>query len=111
MTEVLKNPGDVIEGQGNLLQHGRLIATVQYNLVIPNDIHFIINPTGKLLANYTEQAGGFILLSPEDADKLALIDYTLELSDKGKATIRVERRHKEVQHNNNTYISFWAKVI
>ncbi len=111
MIKSLENPGDVIKGQGNLLQQGRLIAKVHYNLVIPQNIHFIINPTGKLFANYTERAGGFILLSPENADTLALTNYTLELSDKSKTTIRVERRHKKVQHSNNTYISFWAKVI
>ena len=111
MTETLENPGDVIKGQGNLLQQGRLIAKVHYNLVIPQNIHFIINPTGRFFADYTERAGGFILLSPKDADTIALTDYTLELSDKSKKSVHVERRHKKVQHNNNTYISFWAKVI
>ena len=46
------NPGDVLEGCGRLLQHGRLVVEVDYHLTIPRDLYFIINPTGSLHLDY-----------------------------------------------------------
>ena len=111
MANSLENPGDVLEGQGQLLHHGQLVARIDYLLTIPTQIHFLINPTGKLNTNYEDYAGGFILLRPEDADTLALDKYTLELADKRKTTVRVERRYAEVKHKAGPRISFWVKVI
>lgn len=111
MTNTLENPGDTINGQGVLLQHGRLIAKVDYHLSIPTQTHFFINPTGKIQSDYSDYAAGFILLSPEDAAKMSLADYTLELSDKTKQNIRVERQYKKIKHNGFPRISFWVKVI
>ena len=112
MANSLLNPGDVLEGQGTLLDHGRLIAHVDYHLIIPGQIHFLINPSGKLRPDYKEYAGGFILLTPEDAEILNLSsEYTLELATKHKKTIRVERRYKKVKHKGKPRISFWVKVI
>ena len=110
MMTSLKNPGDVLEGQGNLLQQGRRVANVDYHLTIPNLTHFLINPTGKIQSDYTEHAGGFILLTPEDAENISLTEYTLELSDKSKHTIHIERRYKRIKHKGETRISFWVKV-
>ena len=67
METPLANPGDVQEGHGALLRHGRLIAAVDYYLTIPSQTHFFFNPTGKLRLDYEQYAGGFILLHPDDA--------------------------------------------
>ena len=107
----LENPGDVLEGQGTLLLHGRLVANVDYFLTIPSQIHFLINPTGQLKPDYEAYAGGFILLEPEDADALSLSEYTLELANKRKKTVRVERRYSKVKRKGEKRISFWVKVI
>ena len=111
MVDTLTNPGDVLEGQGTLLQHGRQVAIVDYHLAIPNQAHFLINPTGKFHSEYAEHAGGFILTTPEDAKNVVLTEYTLELSDKGKRNIRVERCYKKIQRSGETRISFWVKVL
>ena len=111
MDNTLINPGDVLEGQGLLLQRGRLIAKVDYHLTIPGQTHFFINPTGKIRPDYEAHAGGFILLAPEDAEKFSLTDYTLELANKSKKTIRVERRYKKIKHKNQSRVSFWVKVV
>lgn len=105
------NPGDTFEGSGLLLEHGRLIASVNYHLTIPGETHFVINPTGSFNLDYEDHLGGFILLSPHDADKISLTEYTLEMVDKSKKTIRVERRYKEVKHKGQIRVSFWVKVI
>ena len=111
MTNTLTNPGDAVEGQGVLLQHGRLIAQVDYHLAIPTQTHFFINPAGKLNLNHKDYAAGFILLAQKDAETLSLDEYTLELSDKSKKKILVERRYKTVKRRKETKISFWVKVI
>ena len=111
MSDSLKIPGDVLEGQGQLLQHGRFVAPVDYHLTIPSQTYFFINPTGEFSLNYDKYRGGFILLKPENADTLALETYTLELADKYKMKILVERRYKKVNHNGNSRISFWIKVV
>ncbi len=111
MTASFINPGDVLEGRGALLQHGRLIAGVDYQLTIPGQTHFLINPSGNIRSDYEEHAGGFILLSPEDAENLALTEYTLELVNKHKRTIHVERRYKNIQHKGEARVSFWVKVV
>ncbi len=90
------NPGDVLEGEGALLQHGRLVAQVMYHLTIPQQTHFVINPTKQINFDYDDYLGGFILLSPTDAEKISLSDYTLELANKHRRLIWVERRYKEV---------------
>jgi hypothetical protein len=105
------NPGDTLEGRGLLLQHGRLVAGVDYHLTIPRQTHFIIVPPGGLQPDYEAYLGGFILLAPADADKISLAEYTLELADKTKKTLRVERRYKQTEHKGETRISFWVKVV
>ncbi len=111
MSDSLQKPGDVLEGQGQLLQHGRLIAAVDYHLTIPNQTYFFINPTGEFSLSYDKYKGGFILLKPEDADTLALETYTLELADKYKMKVLVERKYKKVKHKGHSRISFWIKVV
>ena len=105
------NPGDVLEGRGTLLQHGRIVAEVDYHLTIPNQIHFFINPTGNFRLDYDDHLGGFILLAPADADKVELTEYTLELVNKHRRAIRIERRYKKIKHKGKARISFWVKVI
>jgi len=105
------NPGDVLEGRGCLLHQGRLVAPVDYHLTIPRETHFVINPTGSFSLDYDQHLGGFILLSLNEADNISLADYTLELADKSKKTIRVERRYKKIRFNGQLRISFWVKVI
>jgi hypothetical protein len=111
MTDSLEYPGDVLEGRGLLLSHGRLIAKVDYHLTIPSQVYFLINPTGKVRNDYEAYAAGFILVAPVDADTLPLGEYTLELADKGKKTVRVERRYKEIDHKGKKVVSFWVNVI
>ena len=105
------NPGDTLEGCGVLLQQGRLIADVDYHLTIPRQIHFIVIPTGSFRPDYEAHLGGFILLTPADADKISLTEYNLELADKTKKTIRVESRYKETKHKGEARVSFWVKVV
>ncbi len=105
------NPGDVLEGRGRLLQHGRFVAEVDYHLTIPRDLYFIINPTGSLHLDYEDYLGGFVLVTPDDAEKIALTDYILELDDKSKKTVQVERRYKKTKHQGKNHVSFWVKVV
>ncbi len=106
------NPGDTLEGHGLLLQHGRRIADIDYHLTVPTQTHFVINPTGNLRFDYDDYLGGFILLTPGDAEKISLADeYTLELAGKTRKNIRVERRYKEVQHKGEKRVSFWVKAV
>ena len=105
------NPGDVLEGRGQLLQHGRLVANVHYHLMIPRDLYFLFNPTGRLRLDYEEYLGGFILVAAGDAERISLDQYTLELSDKRKRTIQVERRYKKRNFQGEDQISFWVKVV
>ncbi len=94
-----------------LLQHGRLVAGVDYHLTVPRQTHFIIVPMGGLRRDYEAHLGGFILLAPADADKITLAEYTLELADKTKKTLRVERRYKKTKHKGEEWVSFWVKVV
>lgn len=105
------NPGDILEGHGTLLQQGRLIAPVDYHLTIPGQTHFLINPTGKLRLDYENHAGGFILLHPDDADTISLTGYTLELANKSKKQITVQRRYKEIIHQGQPRVSFWVILV
>ncbi len=111
MSDPFANPGDVLEGQGVLLQHGRRIADIHYHLTIPNQTHFIINPAAKFKINYADYATGFILVSPANAPQLKLAAYTLELSDKSKKHIQIERRYKKIKRENETFISFGINII
>ena len=111
MNTPLINPGDVLQGHGALLRRGRLIAAVDYHLTIPSQTHFLINPTGKLRLDYEDHAGGFILLKPDDAETLSLTDYTLELANKSKKNITVERRYKEITHKGQPRVSFWVTLV
>jgi hypothetical protein len=111
MANTLIAPGDILEGQGVLLQHGRLIANVDYHLTIPSQTHFLVNPTGHFRLDYEDYAGGFILLTPEDAKNLSLTEYTLELANKHKRTIRVERRYKQIKRKGEARVTFWVKVV
>ena len=110
MANTLMNPGDVLEGRGVLLQHGQRVANVDYHLTIPNQTHFFINPTGKIRPDYEEYTGGFILLAPEDAKNLSLTEYTLELVNKSKKNILVERRYKKRKSKGKARICLWGKV-
>lgn len=94
-----------------LLQQGRLVAGVDYHLTIPRQTHFIIVPSEGIRPDYEAHLGGFILLAPADADKISLADYTLELADKSKKNIHVERRYKKIKHKGEVRISFWVKVL
>lgn len=105
------NPGDVFEGRGLLLQHGRLVAEVHYHLAIPRDLYFLLNPTGRLHLAYEDYLGGFILVAPGDGEKIALEQYTLELGDRRKWTIQVERRYKKSSRQGQEHLSFWVKVV
>ena len=105
------NPGDVLEGRGRLLQRGRFVVEVDYHLTIPRDLYFIINPTGSLHLDYEDYLGGFVLVTPDDAEKIALTDYILELDDKSKKTVQVERRYKKTKHQGKNRVSFWVKVV
>jgi hypothetical protein len=105
------NPGDTLEGRGVLLQQGHLVARVDYHLTIPRQTHFIIVPAEGVRPDYEAHQGGFILLAPTDADKIFLADYTLELADKSKKNIRIERRYKKIKHKGEIRISFWVKVV
>ncbi|MCP4715691.1 MAG: hypothetical protein GY868_11285, partial [Deltaproteobacteria bacterium] len=84
-------PGDILEGRGLLLQHGRLIANTNYHLTIPTGTHFFINPTGSFSLDYEDCLAGFILVAPAEVEKISLTEYTLELADKSKKNILVER--------------------
>jgi hypothetical protein len=105
------NPGDTLEGRGALLQQGRLVAGVDYHLTIPRPAHFMIVPPGSLRPDYETYLAGFILLTPADVAKISLAEYTLELADKTKKSIRIERRYKKIKHKGEERISFWVKVI
>lgn len=105
------NPGDVLEGRGRLLDHGRLVAEIDYHLTIPHQTHFFMNPTGKLRFDYEAHLGGFILVAPADEAKISLRTYTLEMVNKRKRPIQIERRYKEIEHQGTPRISYWVKVI
>jgi hypothetical protein len=107
----MMNPGDTLEGRGAILQHGRLVAEVDYHLTIPDDLHFFMNPTGRLHFNYEEHLGGFILVAPEDEAHLDLTEYTLELFNKHRKTIQIQRRYKKIKHKGEARISYWVKVV
>ena len=111
MGESLKKPGDVLEGRGQLLLHGRFIAPVDYYLTIPNQTHFFINPTGDLSLSYDKYRGGFILLTPDDTQNLEMNQYTLQLANNSKITIKIERKYTKVKHKGELRISFWVKVV
>lgn len=106
------NPGETLKGQGQLLQHGRLIAEIDYHLTIPSSTHFVINPIGKLNFNFDDYLAGFVLVNPAEAGQLkAGAEYTLELQNKAKLPIRVDRRYKQVEHQGQARISFWITVV
>ena len=105
------NPGDKLEGRGVLLQHGRRVAKVDYHLVIPSQTHFFMNPTGKLRFDYEDHLGGFVLISPDDEDKITLTEYTLELASKSKKMVHIQRRYKKINHNGEPRISYWVRVV
>lgn len=95
-----------------MLQHGRLVAAVDYHLTIPHETHFIINPTGRLHFDYDDHLGGFILVAPEDAGQIVVeAEYTLEMANKHKKTLQVERRYKKIKRKGKERISFWVRVV
>ncbi len=102
--------GDTLEGHGALLQHGRLIAEVDYHITLPTDLYFLMNPTGRLRSNQDEHLAGFILISPEDEDKIDLAEYTLELVNKHRKNIRIQRRYKRIKHKGIARISYWVQI-
>ena len=110
MTGQLTNPGDSLEGAGLLLQQGRIVARVHYHLSIPTQTHFLVNPSGGLKPEYASHAGGFVLVASTEAESLKSGEYILELVDKGKKTIHVERRYKALKYGGRPCVSFWVKV-
>jgi len=106
------NPGDTLKGQGQLLQHGQLIVTIDYHLTIPSSTHFVINPTGKLNFNFDDYLAGFVLVEPDAADKIEPgTEYTLELHNKAKLPVQIDRRYKQIEHQGQPRISFWVTVV
>jgi hypothetical protein len=105
------NPGDIIEGSGELLQQGRWVANVDYHLTIPGEMYMIINPTGGFARDYESLLGGFIMVPLANAAAIGLNEYVLELADKRKKTIQVERRYKQVKRKGENWVSFWVKVV
>lgn len=103
----LGDPGDFLEGIGILLQQGRIITQVEYYLAVPTLTHFLVNRPGELFTDYADYAGGFILVRPEDADKLELVDYTLELAEKKRISITVVRPYKKLERAGELRVSFW----
>ncbi|MFQ5613562.1 MAG: hypothetical protein ACE5H9_15670 [Anaerolineae bacterium] len=96
-----------LEGQGALLQHGRLVARVDYHLSLPTQTHFVTSANPTLHPD--EHLAGFILL-PKNQGNLPLQAYTLELTDKQRLPIVVERRYKTMKHRGQTRVSFWVKL-
>jgi hypothetical protein len=45
------------------------------------------------------------------AAEISLTQYTLELADKTRKTIQVERRYKKMKYRGEERISFWVKVV
>ena len=111
MSTLLENPGDTLEGQGVLLQHGRWIAPVGYHLAIPGRTHFVLNHSAGAKLNYGEHAGGFVLVPQVVAASLKPASYILELADKRRLEINVTRPYKEVTHQGQPHVSFWVTVI
>ena len=105
------NPGDILEGSGELLQQGRLVAKVDYHLTIPREIYLIINPSGGFERDYENFLGGFIMVPLIEAATIGLDEYILELADKRKKTIQVERRYKQVKRKGEMWVSFWVKAV
>ena len=105
------NPGDTLEGHGQLWQQGRLVARVDYHLSIPRVTYFILNPTSTFQLDYETHLAGFILLALADTEKISLTEYTLELSDQTRKKIRVERCYKQMKHKGELRLSFWVKVV
>ncbi len=110
MIKALSAPGDAVEGAGYLLQHGRIITSIHYHLSIPTQTHFLVNLPGSLSAAYTNFAAGFVLV-PASAANLPLGQYTLELADKSRQPVTVERRYKQVMHRGRQCISFWVTAL
>ena len=103
----LGDPGDFLEGTGILLQHGRIITEVEYYLAVPTLTHFLVNRPGELFTDYADYAGGFILVRPEDAGTLDEGDYTLELAEKNRISVRVVRPYKKFERSGEFWVSFW----
>jgi hypothetical protein len=80
-------------------------------LSIPTQTHFLVNSPGSLSADYADFAGGFVLLPVSEAATLALGEYTLELNDKSRRQVKVERRYKKVKQQGRAYVSFWVTVL
>ena len=109
----LGEPGDFLEGTGILLQHGRVITQVDYHLAVPTLTHFLVNRPGELFTDYADYVGGFILVRPEDAGKLDMVDYTLELAEKNRITVTLVRPYKKIERAGESWVSFWiaAKAL
>ncbi|MDM8528866.1 hypothetical protein QUF58_11755 [Anaerolineales bacterium HSG24] len=103
--------GDFIEGRGLLWLDDNPVAAVDYHLAMPQESHFWLNPLAHLRFEADEHVGGFILVRPQDSDRIAQIQYTLQLSDQSKRLIQVERRYKEIRQEHQVKIAFWVKTI
>lgn len=99
-----------LEGRGVLLEHGRLIAHVDYHLAPPSHTHLFSQATSSLKSTEPQHLSGFILL-PTAKQDLPLRAYTLELANKERLSIVVERRYKKIRHGGEARISFWVKVV
>ena len=106
----LGEPGDFLEGTGILLQHGRAITQVDYHLAVPTLTHFLVSRPGELFTDYADYAGGFILVRPEDAGKLDMVDYTLELAEKNRISVTLVRPYKKIERAGESWVSFWIQA-
>jgi hypothetical protein len=107
---MFNKPGDTIEGSGVLLKQGRIVTQVDYHLAVPTQTHFLVNPGGSIEFDYEDHVGGFILVPLEDAETLALADYSLELADKTRLSIRITQVYARVKRDGISKKSFWVKV-
>ena len=107
---MLREPGEFLEGTGILLRHGRFITQVDYHLAVPTLTHFLVNRPGELFTDYGDHTGGFILVRPEDAGKLDMVDYTLELAEKNRISITLVRPYKKFERAGESWASFWITV-
>jgi len=105
------NPGDFIEGRGLLWLDDNPVIAVDYHLTVPQESHFFLNPLAHLRFDADEHVGGFILIRSQDSDRIALIQYILQLSDQSKRLIQVERQYKEMKQGSQTKMAFWVKII
>ncbi|GAB4460698.1 MAG: hypothetical protein Kow0031_40130 [Anaerolineae bacterium] len=111
MSNPLSTPGDAVEGAGYLLQRGRVIAGVYYHLSVPTQTHFLVNQPGSPVGPYSDFVSGFVLVPIDQTPPLSPGEYSLELSDKSRRLIKIERRYRQVKHRGRECVSYWVSVL